>query len=100
MRHRPLPIRLEPSRFGGFRERSGPMVTTADGRVLSDEAVQAFATGVRGEVLRPGDAGYDEARTIQNGLIDRHPALIIRCSGAADVMAAVSFAREQGLTLS
>jgi FAD/FMN-containing dehydrogenase len=51
-------------------------------------------------VLRPGDDGYDDARAIWNGLIDRHPALIVRCSGAADVVRAVNFAREQGVLLS
>jgi hypothetical protein len=44
------------------------------------EAVQAFTAGVRGAVLRPGDPGYDDARTIWNGLIDRRPALIVQCT--------------------
>ena len=52
--------------------------------------------GIRGRVLRPGDPGYDEARAIWNGLIDRRPALIVQCSGAADVVDAVNFAREHG----
>jgi FAD/FMN-containing dehydrogenase len=64
------------------------------------EALEAFVAGVRGAVLRPGDQGYDEARTIWNGLIDRRPALIVRCTGAADVVDAVNFAREQNLLLS
>jgi FAD/FMN-containing dehydrogenase len=51
-------------------------------------------------VLRPGDDDYDDARAIWNGLIDRRPALIVRCSGAADVIQAVDFARERGLVLS
>ena len=68
--------------------------------VLDREAVDAFVAGVRGAVLREGDAGYDDARMIWNGLIDRRPALIVRCTGAADVVDAVNFAREQGLTLS
>jgi hypothetical protein len=67
---------------------------------LSDETIAAFMSGMRGPVLRPGDADYDATRAIQNGLIDRRPALIARCTGAADVMAAVTFAREQGLLLS
>ena len=57
-------------------------------------------TWVRGAVLRPGDQGYDDARAIWNGLIDRRPALIVQCSGAADVVDAVNFAREQNLLLS
>jgi FAD/FMN-containing dehydrogenase len=66
----------------------------------SDELVQAFAAALRGALLRPGDVGYDDARALQNGMIDRMPALIVRASGAADVMAAVNFAREHELVLS
>jgi FAD/FMN-containing dehydrogenase len=50
--------------------------------------------------LTPDDPGYDEARAVRNGLIDRRPALIIRCNGAADVVAAVNFARDRGLLVS
>ena len=67
---------------------------------LDAEAVEGFKTLVRGPVLGPGDPGYDDAREIWNGLIDRQPALIVQCSGAADVVDAVNFAREQGLVLS
>src|ERR671927_278931 len=52
---------------------------------------------LRGELLGPEDAGYDEARRIWNGDIDRRPGLIARCTGAADVMSAVRFARERDL---
>jgi len=64
------------------------------------EAAERFTAGVRGAVLRPGDPGYDDARAIWNGLIDRRPALIVQPTGAADVVDAVDFAREQGLLLS
>jgi FAD/FMN-containing dehydrogenase len=67
---------------------------------LDPEATNAFAAGVRGAVVRPGDPDYDDARAIWNGLIDRRPALIVQCSGAADVVDAVNFAREQNLLLS
>jgi FAD/FMN-containing dehydrogenase len=67
---------------------------------LDSEAVQAFMTSVRGRVLVPSDEGYDEARAIWNGLIDRRPALIVQCLGAADVVDAVNFAREHDLVLS
>ncbi|HEX8699356.1 MAG TPA: FAD-binding oxidoreductase [Myxococcaceae bacterium] len=53
----------------------------------------------RGELLLPGDAGYDELRQVWNARVDRRPALIARCTGVADVMAALGFARERGLPL-
>ena len=62
---------------------------------LNAEAIQGLTAGVRGAVLQPGDQGYDDARAIWNGLIDRRPALIVQCTGAADVVDAVNFAREQ-----
>ncbi len=52
-----------------------------------------------GEILRPGDAGYDEARAIWNGAIDRRPAFIVRCRTTAEVAAAVRFAAQSGLLL-
>ena len=75
-------------------------MTTATTPDLEPAATEAFAAGIRGPVLRPGDDGYDDARAIWNGLIDRRPALIVQCTGAADVVDAVNFAREQGLLLS
>jgi FAD/FMN-containing dehydrogenase len=67
---------------------------------VDTEAVQAFAVQMRGPVLTAEDAGYDEARTIWNGLIDRRPAIIAQCAGAADVVDAVTFAREHELVVS
>jgi FAD/FMN-containing dehydrogenase len=67
---------------------------------VDTQAVGALKERVRGQVLMPGDPQYDEARSIWNGLIDRRPALIVQCSGAADVVDAVNFARDQGLVLS
>jgi FAD/FMN-containing dehydrogenase len=57
----------------------------------------ALEKGVRGEILRPDDAGYDAARRVWNASIDRHPAVIVRCAGAADVVGALDFARASGL---
>src|SRR4051794_18763345 len=67
---------------------------------LDGQALAGLTERVRGAVLTPGDPGYDEARSIWNALIDRRPALIVQCTGAADVVDAVNFAREQGLVLS
>jgi len=67
--------------------------------VLGDATIAELAESVRGEVISPGDPGYDEARGIWNGAIDRHPALIARCAGAADVMRAIEFARSEGLPI-
>src|SRR4051812_25747913 len=79
------------------------MNTTTDmqtATALDDETITAFVSSMRGPVLRPGDAAYDTTRAIQNGMIDRHPALIARCTGNADVVAAVNFARDHNLLLS
>ena len=72
----------------------------AVGTRLDAEAVAGLRETVRGPVLRPDDPGYDEERSIWNALIDRRPALIVQCSGAADVVDAVNFARDHGLDLS
>jgi FAD/FMN-containing dehydrogenase len=67
--------------------------------VVDEEAIQSLRAGLRGELLRPGDDGYDAAREIWNGMIDRRPALIARCAGVAAVVAAVNFARANDLLL-
>jgi FAD/FMN-containing dehydrogenase len=66
---------------------------------LSEEDIAAFAGSIRGEVIAPGDPRYDEARKVWNGMIDKYPALIARCTGTADVVAAVKFARAHNLLL-
>src|SRR5262245_33954117 len=65
--------------------------------ILSEETVKTFKASLRGELLRPGDTGYDDARTIWNAMIDRRPALIARCAGVADIIQAVNFARTHDL---
>ncbi len=67
--------------------------------VLRDVDVQPLRESVAGEVVAPGDPAYDTARKVWNGMIDRHPAAIVRCGSTADVAAAVSFAGERGLLL-
>jgi len=73
---------------------------TGDSMVLRDSEVKAFQSRLRGKVLRSGDDGYDEARTVWNGMIDRRPALIACCAGVADVMTTVNFARKYQLLVS
>src|SRR5687767_6687310 len=90
------------SATGATRNTRGSetMVTKAAGTTLHEAVIADFRSSLRGEVLTPGSDGYDAARTVWNAMIDNHPALIARCRGAADVMSAVNFARDHGLTLS
>ena len=64
------------------------------------EALENLRSHLRGPLCLPGDSGYAQARSIWNGMIDRHPGWVVRCTGAADVIAAVNFAREHNLLLS
>jgi FAD/FMN-containing dehydrogenase len=66
---------------------------------LEDTTVQELASHLRGTLLRPSDAGYEQACQVYNGMIHRHPALIVRPVDVADVIAAVNFAREHELAL-
>ena len=63
------------------------------------EAVEELASELRGDLITPADAAYDEARTLYNAMIDRRPGLISRCQNVADVIAAVNFAREHDADL-
>ena len=68
--------------------------------VIGEATVQELREAVRGEVIAPGDEGYEEACRIWNGMYDgRRPAVIVRCAGVADVIAAVGFARSNDLPL-
>jgi len=68
--------------------------------VIDTRDTGALRARFRGALLRPGQEGYDEARRVWNGAIDRHPALIARCAGADDVVEAVRYARERELPVS
>jgi FAD/FMN-containing dehydrogenase len=67
---------------------------------IDADRVDAFSVSISGTVLQPGEDDYEAARRVHNGLIDKRPALIARCRGAADVSAAVALARETGLEIS
>lgn len=67
---------------------------------LSGALVDGFGRSLRGELLRPGDSGYESARSIWNAMIDRRPAVIARCADIGDVARSVAFARDSGLLLS
>ncbi len=66
---------------------------------LTDGQFNDLRALVRGDILQAGDAGYDAARAVWNAMIDRHPAIIVRCAGTADVRAALAYARDQQLPL-
>lgn len=68
-------------------------------QLLDEAVVAAFKGSLRGQLIQPGDDHYDEARQLYNGMIDKRPGLIARCMDAADVQAAVNFARENALLL-
>src|SRR5687768_17655961 len=67
---------------------------------LVDADVQQLQTSFAGVLLRPSDERYEEVRSIWNGAIRRRPALIASCTGAADVLAVLRFARDRGLEIS
>jgi FAD/FMN-containing dehydrogenase len=72
------------------------MTTTGQ---IEETTIETFREQLRGTVLRPEDEGYEEARTLWNAMIDKRPALIAQCTGAADVITAVDFARDLDLPL-
>ena len=74
---------------------------TADGAEidLPQEVVNGWKARLRGPVLTPGDAGYEDSRTVWNSMIDRRPAMVARCLGIADVIECVRFARDRNLLL-
>jgi FAD/FMN-containing dehydrogenase len=66
---------------------------------LEPWAIEDFRSRLRGPLLLPAEPGYDDARSVWNAMIDRRPALIVRCLGTSDIVASVEFAREHGLSL-
>jgi FAD/FMN-containing dehydrogenase len=74
------------------------MAATANARnVIGEATLGELESTLRGQLVRPADPDYDQARAVWNATHDRRPALVIRCAGAADVIRAVEFARSEGL---
>ena len=65
--------------------------------MLNENAIADFKANLRGRLIEPSDKDYDEARKVQNGMIDKKPRLIARCADVADVISSVNFARENDL---
>jgi FAD/FMN-containing dehydrogenase len=75
-------------------------MTIPHGAIATVAATSELKSLVRGEVVQPDDPTYDEVRKVYNALVDRHPAVIVRCADVADVLSTVNFAREQKLPVS
>lgn len=80
-------------------QTQGFMTTVNTPAGLDSALIKALQARLEGELLQPADAGYDAARSIWNGMIDKRPALIVRCRTSQDVVEAVNFARDNRLTL-
>ena len=81
--------------------KSVSIATRSDGTMkLEAGDLEAFRGSLRGELILAGDPAYDEVRALWNGMIDRRPAMIVRCAGVADVRAGLGLAREKGLQFS
>lgn len=64
---------------------------------LTEAVVEEFRSTLRGELLRPDDKGYDDARSIWNAMFDKRPALIVQCAGVSDIISSVNFARTDSI---
>jgi FAD/FMN-containing dehydrogenase len=81
----------------GARQGGAAMSDHDSMQAFDAEAVATLRSTLRGPLLRPGDEQYDRSSIVWNGMIDRHPAMIVCCHGTADVIAAIDFARDHGL---
>ncbi len=82
------------------RIRNLQVVTSRGRSDITETAVKELKGNIRGELLTSDSPGYDKGRTIWNAMIDKRPAIIVRCAGAADVIHAVDFARKHDLLVS
>jgi hypothetical protein len=67
--------------------------------MLEQASLTRFKASLAGDLVQPGDEGYDEARKVYDAMIDRRPRLIVRCADVADVIAAVNFGRQNNMLL-
>ena len=72
---------------------------TATSASTTTAPYEELAASLRGDLITPGDPGYDQARAVYNAMIDKHPAAIARCRDAADVITCVRFGREHGVEI-
>jgi hypothetical protein len=79
--------------------RKGKPVSGQVTAAIDASALSRFRDGFAGRVALPEDSGYDAARAVWNGMIDRRPAIVVRPTGVADVLSALRFAREQELVI-
>jgi FAD/FMN-containing dehydrogenase len=92
---------IKTSGAGALTAGLGPFFPFPDRvQVASDAGVQELKKQLRGDLLGPSDGGYDAARSVWNAMVDRRPALIVRCAGATDVISAVNFARTNNVPVS
>ncbi|WP_240469904.1 FAD-binding oxidoreductase [Cyclobacterium sp. SYSU L10401] len=71
----------------------------SDDKKIAEIEMEAFKSSLRGALLLPDQEGYDQSRTIWNGMFDKYPTMVVKCAGPSDVIAAVNFARENKLIL-
>jgi FAD/FMN-containing dehydrogenase len=76
------------------------LTSSGEETTLAQSVVKDYQDSLRGQLLFAGDQGYDHARALWNAMIDKHPALIVRCEGALDVVNSINFARENNLRVS
>jgi hypothetical protein len=92
-------MRKSPETKAGVDVMTVVEAARTDGSGLTEAAIQDLKARLRAPLIVPGDSDYATARQVYNGMIDRYPRLIARCADAADVISAVNFGRESGLTV-